>query len=104
MQPAAIRGERGLHIFLIIGHDVSGGGDGKRPGFLVRFFGDRRRRVLRRGDGRVRRLLGQSVVVCKGNGKRDQGKESHLFHPPNAMVRPTRINPRTTIEIPTSHG
>src|SRR6266403_2570704 len=104
MQPAAIRGEGGLHILLVIGHDVSGGGDGKRPGCLVRFFGERGRRVLRRGDGRVRRLLGQSVVACEGNGKREQDKESHLFILPTPWSGPRESTQGQPSKYPPATG
>src|SRR4029077_8109224 len=96
MQPAAVRAERRLHVFLIVGHDISGGGGRERPGFLVHFFAERGRRARGRA--------GQRVIARQHNDNRHEGKSSHGSHPPSAMVMPTRINPRTTIEAPNSHG
>ena len=90
VQPAAVRGEGGLHVVAVVGDDVGVGRGGKGPRLFVG-VGRRRRR---RGCGDVRRGLGEDAVAMKAIAiARQAAAVALLDYPPRAMVMPTSMQP-----------
>src|SRR6185436_14842204 len=101
MQPAAVGSEGGLHVFPAVWHKITVSRGREGPRFLVILFCQSGGRFGSRRNCCVRRRHGNRVAGREKKGNRNYDRKLHCFHPPSAIVMPTRMQPRTTIAIPT---